>query len=360
MERMRSSWSSATGARRVNSSSSPTGSPRTTTSTPSWVSTMAESSDSVIVSVRIIVPVVKATPSTIASAVVTSRSFLANRLRKDSRNMAWISRSAGGRSVPEPLHAVEHSVGRGPVHLVDDATVSEEDDAVGVRRGDRVVGDHHDRLAEAVDRITQEGQDLAAGAAVEIAGRFVPEDDVRLAHQGSCDGHPLLLTAGEFGRPVAETTAQADGGDHLVEPRTVGLLAGEIEREEDVLCCGQGRHQVERLEDEADLLAAQAGELAVGQRGEVDTTDRDAAGRERVEAGDVLHEGRLTRPGRAHDRGESTAFEVDADVIERVHRRIAGAVGLRGVACRSRDIVGRLRGLDRCSAGRELECGVHG
>ena len=39
----------------------------------------------------------------------------------------------------------------GSVELVDDAAVGEEHDPVGVRGRDRVVGDHHDRLAELVD-----------------------------------------------------------------------------------------------------------------------------------------------------------------------------------------------------------------
>ena len=46
---------------------------------------------------------------------------------------------------------VEHRVGGGVVHLVDDPAVGQEHDAVGVGGGDRVVGDHHDGLAEVVD-----------------------------------------------------------------------------------------------------------------------------------------------------------------------------------------------------------------
>ena len=51
-------------------------------------------------------------------------------------------------SVTEPLHAIEHEIGRRLGHLVDDLAVGEEDDPVRVARRIGVVGDHHDRLPE--------------------------------------------------------------------------------------------------------------------------------------------------------------------------------------------------------------------
>ena len=51
-------------------------------------------------------------------------------------------------------------------------------------------------------------------------------------------------------------------------------------------------------------LAAQPGELAVGQRAEVDVADEHLAGRERVEPGEAVHQRALARARRAHDRGE--------------------------------------------------------
>ena len=50
---------------------------------------------------------------------------------------------------------------------------------VGVGGGDRVVGDHHDGLAQLVDGAAQEAEDLGAGAGVEVAGGLVGEDDRR-------------------------------------------------------------------------------------------------------------------------------------------------------------------------------------
>ena len=47
--------------------------------------------------------------------------------------------------------------------VADDVAVGEEQHAVGDRRGVRVVGDHHRGLAERVDRVAQQREDLAAG-----------------------------------------------------------------------------------------------------------------------------------------------------------------------------------------------------
>ena len=91
----------------------------------------------------------------------------------------------------------------GSMQLVDDVAVGEEDDAVGVARRDRVVGDHHDGLAELAHGLAHEGEDLGAGAAVEVAGGLVGEDDLGPAGEGPGHGHALLLAAGELARAGA-------------------------------------------------------------------------------------------------------------------------------------------------------------
>ena len=98
-------------------------------------------------------------------------------------------------------------------------------------------------------------EDLAAGAGVDVAGGLVGEDDPGSA--GECPGHgdPLLLAARQLGRAVAQPVAEPNGVDDLVEPLAVGLGARKGQGQGDVLAGGEGRHQVERLEHEADLRA---------------------------------------------------------------------------------------------------------
>ena len=109
---------------------------------------------------------------------------------------------------------------------------------------------------------------------------------------------------------------EADGGHDEVEPHRVGLAAGQVHRERDVLEGRERRHQVERLEDEAEAVAPQLRELLVVQRGEVDVADEHLALGELVEPGEGVHERRLAGAGRAHDGGELPGVELDVDAVE--------------------------------------------
>src|SRR3954447_612442 len=158
-----------------------------------------------IVSLNTKTPLRNIVPAMIAAAVSSSRPLRATTFFSECLNMA---------SLPEALQPVEHPLGGGFGHLVDDLPVGEEDDAVGVTRPRRVVGDHHDRLAELADRLAHELEDLRAGAAVEVAGRLVGEDDRRLGREGAGDCDALLLPAAQLARAMGEAGAPAERGGH--------------------------------------------------------------------------------------------------------------------------------------------------
>ena len=81
--------------------------------------------------------------------------------------------------------------------------VGEEHDGVGEGRGVRVVGDHDHGLAEVVDRLAQQRQDVPAGSGVESARRLIGEDDRRPRDQGAGDRDALLLAARELSQACA-------------------------------------------------------------------------------------------------------------------------------------------------------------
>ena len=157
--------------------------------------------------------------------------------------------------------------------------VGQEQHRVGDRGGARVVGDHHDRLAELVDRAAQQVEHVAARLRVEVAGRLVGEHDRRARDQRARDRDPLSLAAGQLVRPVLAPVAEADGLDQRLEPGLVRLVAADPDRQQDVLLGVQDRQQVVALEDEADLLAPQQRELAVGELVEARAGDLDPAAR---------------------------------------------------------------------------------
>ena len=76
------------------------------------------------------------------------------------------------------------------------------------RRGVRVVRDHDDGLAVlAVERLEQ-AENFVAGFAVEIAGRFVAEQQRRIGDDGARDADALLLAAGERARIMPRRDAR--------------------------------------------------------------------------------------------------------------------------------------------------------
>ena len=111
-------------------------------------------------------------------------------------------------------------------------------------------------------QLVEEPDDLLAGGRVEVAGGLVGEQDRRLADQRAGDRDALPLAAGELVGPVVHAVREAD----RVERRLgagAPLAAGEAAVDERQLHVRErrgARQELERLEDEADLLVAEVGE----------------------------------------------------------------------------------------------------
>ena len=213
-------------------------------------------------------PLTIETPMTTASAVSSARTLRPARPLSATRDHRPLTSSSVSRI----------SCARGRAEVADDVAVGEEQHAVGDRRGVRVVGDHHGRLAERVDRVAQQREDLAAGRRVEVAGRLVGEHHAGPRDERAGDGDALLLAARELGRAVRRGGRRGrPSAIELVEPLRVGLAAGELERQRDVLGRREHREQVEELEDEADVVAAQLRQRRVVEAADVDAGDGDLA-----------------------------------------------------------------------------------
>src|SRR4051812_3503132 len=122
-----------------------------------------------MVSVNTSVPVMNATASMTASAVVSRRSLCAIKLLNVVLSM--VSRS-------ELLHPLEHSLRRRFQHLVDNPAVGQEDDALGVARRCGVVCDHDDGLSHVVHGTSHETEHLGTGVRVQVTRRLVGENDL--------------------------------------------------------------------------------------------------------------------------------------------------------------------------------------
>ena len=143
---------------------------------------------------------------------------------------------------------------------LDDLAAGDPDHPLG-HPGDRgVVRDDDRQRAQLAVHALEHLEHELARRVVERAGRLVAEQHVRALGHRARDRHPLLLAAGELRREVVEAVAEAD------EPQRLGRVerrGGDLGDERHVLERRQARDQVVELEDVADVLAPEAGQLRV-------------------------------------------------------------------------------------------------
>ena len=134
------------------------------------------------------------------------------------------------------------------------------------------------------DEVVEQAEDADGGGRVEFAGGFVGEDQGGRVGQGAGDGDALLLAAGEFVGAVPSASGESDRFEQFVGAASALADAGsgDAQREFDVLVGREQRQQSEGLEDEADAVASELGELALGVLGDVLAVDRDVPGGGRV------------------------------------------------------------------------------
>jgi len=131
--------------------------------------------------------------------------------------------------------------------------------------------------------------DHLASLAVERAGRFIAYDKPGVVNQRPRDGDPLLLAAGEIGggglhHPIIEAHLLQDGPRLFDRRAAAGAVDDQGGR--DVLGGGQGRDEVERLKDKADVAPAEPGRLHFRHLPVIALEDRAIAGVAAEDAGD--------------------------------------------------------------------------
>jgi hypothetical protein len=171
------------------------------------------------------------------------------------------------------------------------------------------------------------------GRGVEVSGRLVRKHDRRLRDERAADGDTLLLPAGKLGRPVRAPLREAEVSEQLVDPRAVRMHTRDRERQRHVLFGGEHRQEVEELEDEADVLAAQLRQARVVEIGDVDPFDGDRAGGRLVEARQDVHQRRLARAGWAHYGREMSVPHLERDPAQCIDARVARSVAADQVLC---------------------------
>ena len=162
----------------------------------------------------------------------------------------------------------------------------------------------------------QKLDDVATSRLVEIAGWLVGDEDPGTRRERAGERDALLLAAGKLSRIVVEPAAQSDRRQFVLGARKCVARAGEFERHGDVFQRGHGRDQVEGLEHDADISAAEAREfifikLVQGVSGH---DDRTAVGA--LQSGHYHEQRRLAGSRRSKQRHGLAASYIQADIFE--------------------------------------------
>jgi hypothetical protein len=130
--------------------------------------------------------------------------------------------------------------------------------------------------------------------------------------------------------------------------------AHDVGYQRDVLARGEARHQVVKLEDEADTLAPEGRERPLVEGCQLEVVKVHLAGGRHVQPADDVEQRRLAAPRGPQEYRELAVEQLEVDAAQGVHRHLALAVDL-GHAARDEGAPalgsGRPRGLSLVTAG---------
>lgn len=170
-----------------------------------------------------------------------------------------------------------------------------------------IVSDQDQRRAAFLVQIEQQVADALAGVAVEVAGRLVGEQHVRLGGEGAGDGYPLLFATGELARRMVQALPEPDALEQFGRSLAGIPAAIQLQGQHHVLQGIEAVEQLERLEDEAHMLGADSGALVFVQCAQAATGQGDLTAAGQVETGQQAEQGGFSGAGTADD-GQAVAF----------------------------------------------------
>src|SRR5690625_3699064 len=214
-----------------------------------------------------------------------------------------------------------------------DQAVAQLDDPLRLLGDLRFVGDYYDRRALAV-QLVEEPHYLLAGTGVEVAGRFVGEEQRRVHGEGAGDGYPLPLAAGELCGGVAVFLGQSHLLEELHRPGATLAPAhpGVHERHLDILEDGEAGQQVERLEHETDVVVAGEGALVLAQVAHFLAAQQVLPLAVAVEQAQDVHQCALAAAAWPDERDHLALVDVEGDARQRPELVVAQRVELADVA----------------------------
>ncbi len=206
-----------------------------------------------------------------------------------------------------------------------DASVAH--DGQPVTEGERlglVVGDEHGREAESTVELVDLGPHLVAETGVEVAERFVEQDQVGSGDEAAGERDALLLATAELCRIAVEERSAIHEGRGLLDPTALEALLDppRLEGVVDVLAHRHVRPQRVRLEHHADVaLVRRQVDPAFGveHRGRAEA---DLASARCFQAGEAPQRRRLAAPARTEEDEELALLDLEIEVVDSLRRRL--------------------------------------
>jgi len=189
------------------------------------------------------------------------------------------------------------------------------------------VGNQHYGVSLLV-QLLQKPQHLAASMGVQRAGGLVRQNDRRVAHQCPRNGHALLLAAGKLVGAVFQLVAKPHLFQHL-PGADVAVGAGDArihQRHLHIFHQVQLGQQIVLLEDKAQHLVADSGQLVAVHLAHIPAIEPVGAVGRHIQTADDVHAGGFARAGLAHDGHELAFFDFHSDVVGSLYRGIAHLV----------------------------------
>jgi len=156
---------------------------------------------------------------------------------------------------------------------------------------------------------------------VEIAGRLVGKNDLRLIDQRARDGHALLLAAGKLRGEMRQSVAHA----HALQ-RFFGLLfvrdAMEILCEHHVFHGSEIRHEVKLLEDEPHFFRAVSNQLVLAKFRKINAVNNDMSRSERIQAAKNVDQRGFPGARGTHKRNPFARVHIEAHSAKRVQSAV--------------------------------------
>ena len=162
-------------------------------------------------------------------------------------------------------------------------------------------------------------QDLSARMRIQVARGFICQQNRRIHAKRPSDCHPLALAAGEFVRQMIQALAQTDQVQQLSRTflNFLARPAAQMQRKRHVLQARKSRQQIEELEDEPDLVAANASQIVVAEFRKRLAVQFYFAGARMIQPADQIQHGGFSGSGRTHDGRHLALGDRKIDPVQR-------------------------------------------